>query len=428
MSYFFDLSHVTTQDRRPLRGFGGLVLSSLIVTLGGGCQGNSDSPQGMKEEAETETSKQPSSGKSGSDKKPGEDQPSGKSGKDSGDDGFPKDDNNGAGDPGDDDDDDIPDDGPKFDVGVPVDCEGDLHRACDKDSDDPLHAFGINCPGEKPQMEAKFDGHESSYGVRRGLGNTSTFNPKEGKKSLILGTGKIEEIDKETPAGDRDYGPTYCSDYLSTKWELKDKLPPPMRANRVGAVDCSKNPALVGTGDCSNTIQAQWDAAKGSKARGNDYAELRLKVTVPEWAKSLSYDFAFFTTEYPAYYGKRYNDMFIAWLESKKWTGNVSFDEMGNPISLNAGFLNFKDAEKGTLNDPDCLGGCSAPELHGSCMKQHAGTKWLRTKLGVTPGEEIELIFAMIDLGDPILDSFVLLDNFRWHCDEQEKPETDPPK
>lgn len=325
---------------------------------------------------------------------------------------------------------------PKFDIGIPEpekkegdipDCEDVIHRPCDKGSDDPLHAMGINCPGADPQIKASFVGTDNSRGVRSSLGKTDAFNPREGSKYLVLGTGKVAELDKETPEGDNDYGPRYCSDVLGKIGVPGDKLPAPIKTNRVGTQDCEQNPALVGTGDCSNTIQAQWDAAGSDKPRANDYAELRLKIKVPLWAKSLSYDFAFATVEYPGYYGKQYNDLFIAWLESKRWTGNVSFDDKGNPISLNAGFLDYRDAEKGTFNDPDCKNGCKAEELHGSCFKQHASTKWLRTSFGVTPGEEIELIFAIMDLHDPILDSYVLLDNFRWGCEDKGKPKTDPP-
>lgn len=328
--------------------------------------------------------------------------------------------------------------GPKFDIAVPEptpkdpgeipDCEEVTHRPCDKTSEDPLHAMGINCPGEDPQITASFVGTDESRGVRSSLGNSDVFKPREGERYLVLGTGKVAEIDKETPPGDRDYGPKYCSDVLGKIGVPGNTLPAPIKTNRVGTQDCAQNPALVGTGDCSNTIQAQWDAAGTKNPKANDYAELRLKIKVPLWAKSLSYDFAFATVEYPAYYGKKFNDLFIAWLESKKWTGNVSFDDKGNPISLNAGFLDYRDAEKGTFNDPDCTNGCTAPELHGSCFKQHAATKWLRTSFGVTPGEDIELIFAIMDLHDPILDSYVLLDNFRWGCDDKGKPKTDPPK
>jgi hypothetical protein len=140
---------------------------------------------------------------------------------------------------------------------------------------------------------------------------------------------------------------------------------------------------------------------------------LSYTTTVPAGTFGFTYDFAMFSTEYPVYYQTQFNDMYIAWLESEQWTGNISFDELGNPISLNAGFLDYKDAP----NPIDCPAPCSAPELGGTAMEGHAGTKWLTTTAGVTPLEEITLIFAVFDLSDPVLDTVVLLDNFQWGCE-----------
>ncbi|MEM6995257.1 MAG: choice-of-anchor L domain-containing protein, partial [Myxococcota bacterium] len=161
----------------------------------------------------------------------------------------------------------------------------------------------------------------------------------------------------------------------------------------------------------SNTIQGQF--SQGGAA--NDYTEVRIQATVPPTSNSLSYDFAFFSTEYPFYFGSAFNDMYIGWLESESWTGNVSFDNQGNPISLNAGFLDFRDD-----------GGTMAPELAGTCMKRHAGTRWLSSTAPVTPSEEITLVLAVFDLSDSILDSYVFIDNFGWGCDGTSTPETVP--
>lgn len=313
---------------------------------------------------------------------------------------------------------DIPDSG---------DCQEPARVICDDKSEDPLHALGINCPEDPVQVEAGFTGPVHARGVLQKLGKTDAFTPREGQRYLVLGTGKIEELGLETPATDIPLAPTFCSDDLEASWDRKNSFPAPLNPARVGEKDCHQAPNLVGTGDCSNSLQAQWEASKSRSNRVNDLQELRIKAKVPSWARSLSFNFAFLTTEYPSYFKHGYNDLFIAWLESKSWTGNISFDAKGNPISLNAGFLDYKDAQQGSLNDPECATGCTAPELAGSCLKGHAGTRWLSTKVGVTPGEEIELVFAIVDIGDSVMDSFVLLDNFRWSCESQKGPETDPP-
>jgi hypothetical protein len=129
---------------------------------------------------------------------------------------------------------------------------------------------------------------------------------------------------------------------------------------------------------------------------------------------SFSYDLAFFTTEWPEYANSTFNDMYVGWLSSELWTGNISFDALGNPVSLNAGFLDFQD------------GGGALPEFAGTCMRQHAGTNWLATTASVAPGEVITLVFAIFDLSDSALDSYVFLDNFQWGCEPSGKPSTEP--
>jgi hypothetical protein len=60
-------------------------------------------------------------------------------------------------------------------------------------------------------------------------------------------------------------------------------------------------------------------------------------------------------------------------------------------------------------------------------MRQHAGTNWLQTTAGVSPGESITVVFAIMDISDSILDSYVFLDNFQWGCEPTGKPSTMPP-
>lgn len=285
------------------------------------------------------------------------------------------------------------------DVGDQTTCGAPVAEPCDHMDDDPWHAIGLNCPGGQ-QVDGTTAGATTQFLVH--TGNVGTFMPppyppQEGEKIVIMSSGNAADL--LVPNG-----------YASGSITGNTPLPAPIQTNSVSATeDCAMNPALVGTGDCSNTIQDQWNQGSGS----NDYAEMRMSVEVPEGAFGFSYNLAMFSTEYPVYYQSSFNDMYIAWLESEQWTGNVSFDDMGNPISLNAGFLDFKDAP----NPYDCPAPCQAPELQGTAMVGHAGTRWLTTTAGVTPGEEIELIFGVFDLSDSILDTVVLLDNWHWACE-----------
>jgi len=300
--------------------------------------------------------------------------------------------------------------GPKFDIGGLPDASGaggclaPLHNPCDDDDDDYFHALGINCPGEL-EFVTSYTGHADAVYVQ--AGQLGTYDPPtypvlEGDKMLILSSGIAQEL-------------TVPALYASTSNAGNDpgqNLPAPINMNAVDpgfTTTCTDDPDLIGTGDCSNTLQEQWEQGSGA----NDYAELRISGEVPGGASGFSYNLAFFSTEYPNYYQSTFNDMYVAWLQSEAWTGNVSFDEMGAPISLNAGFLDYKDAP----NDYDCPNPCTAPELQGTAMEGHAGTKWLTTSAGVVPGEQFELLFSIFDLSDGILDSVVILDNFMWNCE-----------
>lgn len=279
-----------------------------------------------------------------------------------------------------------------------------------------MHALGLGCVGE-PEVSAAATGpRPGTFGVRTGFGSTAAFDPREGERYAVIGSGYVADLD--LPG---DEGPTHCNDATQLQYQSGQKLPAPLVPQDVGGVDCAADPSLVGTGDCSNTLQGQYDQGVSPY----DYTEIRVDATVPAGASSFSFDFAFFSTEYPKFYGRQFNDMFVAWVESEKWTGNVSFDEDGEPISLNASFLDYRDASAGTPNDPSCLGGCDAPELHGTCMEEHAGTKWLTSTAQVAPGESITLVLAVFDLSDPNLDSYAFVDNFAWGCDEG-APTTEP--
>lgn len=290
----------------------------------------------------------------------------------------------------------------------PDECEAMAHVPCDEGTTDVFAAIGLGCAGEI-QITGTTQGDPGSIGVRTGFGATDTWAPREGSSFAVIGSGSVAELDTETPPNDSNGGPTHCNDDMAGSPDPGGSLPAPIRTIDV-AGDCTTDPTLLGSGDCSSTISGQFN--QGGSAF--DYAEVRVIANVPEGYNSISYDFAFFSTEYPDYFGDVYNDMYVGWLESESWTGNISFDEQGNPISLNAGFLDFRDDA------------ANLPEFGGTCMKQHAGTKWLSSTAPVTPGEQVTVVLAVFDLADPILDSYVFLDNWQWGCDGTGGPVTTP--
>jgi len=306
------------------------------------------------------------------------------------------------------------DDGAIFDVGGNADlgggggCDAEEHTPCDADTGDFFKAIGLNCPGEL-QVNGEVNGDPTGFEVIDHWGENDTYDPREGSAYLVISTGDLaEKNDVPSDPGDAGY---HCNSWFPEGGAGDtSSFPPPIDPTPVDG-DCLANPALVGTGDCSKSIEGQFNQS-GFKY---DYQDVRFTATVPEGAESLSFDVAFLTKEYPIWYERPYNDMFIGWLESSTWTGNVSFDDAGNPLSLNAAFLELFD------DDGDL------PEFAGTCMRYSAGTRWLTTTASVTAGDEIELVFAIFDLDDVNWDSFAFVDNVRWGCGEVPPgPDTNP--
>lgn len=171
----------------------------------------------------------------------------------------------------------------------------------------------------------------------------------------------------------------------------------------------------------------------------NDVSGITLQVLVPKNAQGFSFDFDFFSGEWPDYVCTQFNDSFVGWLNSAAWNGlnndgdlNTSFDMMGNPINVNNAF--FSHCTPGTMLGCNGLAGgggtstCSGgpAELQGTgfynlgnwCGSQSTGggsTGWLTTKAPVKGAEVITLQFIVWDTGDQAYDSSVLLDNLTWY-------------
>ena len=163
----------------------------------------------------------------------------------------------------------------------------------------------------------------------------------------------------------------------------------------------------------------------------NDYIELALEILVPTNAQSFDFDFHFFSAEYPEYVGSQFNDTFWVQLHSKKFSGNISFDKKNVPIRINNAFFDICDRAPNTSTmcskPASALDGTGyARQCSSSAEAVGGSTGWLHTTSPVTPGEKIRLIFSIFDKGDWILDSAVLIDNFRWKLTPAIKPITGP--
>jgi hypothetical protein len=173
----------------------------------------------------------------------------------------------------------------------------------------------------------------------------------------------------------------------------------------------------------------------------HDSAGLRVVIKTPTNAKSMSFDLNFYTYEFPNYICSTYNDFFVAMLTpipAGAPDGNISYDSKGNTISVNAGFLQVchpQSASNGAFFDcplgPDQLIGTGFDlDFFNQPTDNSAGTAWLQTTAPLAaPGQQITLDFAIWDSGDGVLDSTVLLDNFKFGLDDtptETTPITEP--
>jgi hypothetical protein len=149
----------------------------------------------------------------------------------------------------------------------------------------------------------------------------------------------------------------------------------------------------------------------------NDPASVQLKIRVPTNAKSFSYDFRFFSAEFQSFQCTTFNDFYLSILTSQSAgipaDHNISFDSLNNPLSVNNGFFQVCVPKAGTCGA--CPLGNSELALTGMQLNNTGGgTAWLTNDAPVVPGEIITLDLMIFDVSDHLLDSLVLLDNFRW--------------
>src|SRR5262249_35053424 len=102
--------------------------------------------------------------------------------------------------------------------------------------------------------------------------------------------------------------------------------------------DCVTNsagnplPGLPGVAGCSQS----------QPAMVNGYRELVLTLKAPTNVNSFSFDFQFFSSEYPYFVCTKFNDEFLVLQESQvefATPGNIAFDNNMNPVTVNNGFF-----------------------------------------------------------------------------------------
>lgn len=156
-----------------------------------------------------------------------------------------------------------------------------------------------------------------------------------------------------------------------------------------------------------------------------DGIALEVTMRAPQNAAGFSFDFNFFTMEWPQFVCSSFNDVFSALLAPAppgQADGNITYDPQGNVVTVNNVFMEACACPGG----PPCLAGgktfsCSlgAQSLVGTGFENdgistHAATHWLTTTAPAAPGALLTIRWTVHDSGDAVLDTTTLVDRWQW--------------
>ena len=305
---------------------------------------------------------------------------------------------------------------------------------CDDQDNDPFHAIGLGCDSLGGNWNASNSVSIQNESMNAAPGNAllgkpwqvgtmfgnATYGPMEGGKVLVISSGLIPDSNGGVITEDSS-----SDDAGGGSWD-SNSLPPP--AIPVDG-DTDPDPMVINCnlmGDCTNTIQTQWEKGNGNP---DDKMWFEFDVTAPSLnngdvadANGYKFDFAFLSEEFPEWVDTTFNDMFIVWQASTNFTGNVVFIN-DQPITVTALWDNATGVDyigECPTGSPPVIPGCvgMAAELAGTdLVDDGAGTGWYTATGGVEPGETFKLMFMIMDMGDSILNSYAVIDNWRWDCE-----------
>lgn len=288
-----------------------------------------------------------------------------------------------------------------------------LLLVCDDNSDDPWQVLGLNCDGALentiPIVNTKFQSKTVAYRAAKGFGTAIDpnapgellFRPHEGAKFLVISTGQIAPLQADGTL--IEVKPQF-ENANNFNPDAPNALPAPLSPKVGSNAGQGGTPfqGCDGVNDCSDSIDPNWVLGN---ADPNDQLFARFDVTVPGGTYGFSFDVAYFSSEYPEYVDKQFNDMFIGWVSSESYTGNVTFLD-GQPFTVTA--LADEMEQTGFVG--------ADPALAGTGFEGHGSTGWVTINWKVDPGETFTFALAIMDMGDSSKATLALVDNWRWSC------------
>ncbi len=298
-----------------------------------------------------------------------------------------------------------------------------LLLVCDGDSEDPFHALGLGCEGAPENTIAvtnkQFKSQKVAYRSARGFGKAMDpvdpdkllFAPKEGERLLVISTGVVAELDADGYL--IETAPQFENNNNFNN-DDPNSLPAPM-SPQVGSNNGqggTPSQGCDGVHDCSDSIEPNWTLGNGDP---NDMLWASFEVVVPAGTHGFGFDVAYFSSEYPDFVGKKFNDMFIGWSTSEAYTGNVTFFN-SQPFTVTA--LAAEMESSGFVGDD--------PALLGTGFEGHGSTGWVTINAPAEPGESLTFALAIMDMGDSNKATLAVVDHWHWSCVGCVPVESDP--
>lgn len=158
---------------------------------------------------------------------------------------------------------------------------------------------------------------------------------------------------------------------------------------------------------------ACFTCAEPGCATAFDSILLKLRIRTPTNAEALRFRANFYTAEYPESVCTKYNDFFVALLDSQHpdtpIDKNIAYSIPGEWLSVNSAV--FRSCAYPTCADgPDGLVGTGMGGWDGTLV-DGGGTGWVDIDAPIVPGETIELRLAIWDAIEGNIDSLVLIDD-----------------
>ena len=293
------------------------------------------------------------------------------------------------------------------DSGTDTSCDAPSPRLDCGVADGPLQSSGLACHDSVTQADFS-NADPGAWRAAREFGNAFWVSQNR-DGLLVLSTGQLPDA---TPSGQVALSPGAGQlDSADNDNPVAASLPSPINPTPGSSqpfVDCD------GIGDCSHSLAPVWSTA-------DDLVWFSVELEVPAGVQGYVARVALFTAEYPERLESLSSDTFVWWASGQGFTGNLA-TYRGQAATV-AGLAEL--LEQHTLDDQMLLrtgfdGGtgqpCTVGTVEFTSCPIGATTGWMTLRGPAEPGERLMVAAALYDQVDALLDTVVVIDDWRWTC------------